>query len=77
MSLNLVYAKGVFAFIFRNVKEGKSVTQSFRTMGNICYNLSGVPDIAIHKCKIMGAESKECAQRLEWSNKLSREDNKR
>ncbi len=73
MALNLIYAKEVFAFVFRDIREGKTITQSIRTMGDICYNLSGVPDIDIHKCKIMGAESKECAQRLEWSNNLSAE----
>ena len=76
IALNLVYAKGVFAFVFQNVKGGKTTTQSIRTMGDICYNLSGVPDIEINKCKMLGAESKECAQRLEWSNKLYMEDTK-
>lgn len=71
LALNLLYTKSAFAFIFRDVKAGESKTEPIRTMGDICYNLSGVPDIDIHKCKIVGAESKECAQRIEWSNNLS------
>lgn len=71
MAINLIYTKNVFAFIFRNVKQGKSVTHSIRTMGDVCYNLSGVPDVDIHKCKIIGANSKECSERIEWSNNLT------
>lgn len=71
MALNLIYTKDVFAFVFRGIKEGGSVTSPIHTMGDVCYNLSGVPDIDIHKCKVIGAEGKECAQRIEWSNNLS------
>lgn len=73
MALNLIYSKSAFAFIFRDIKEGTSVTEPIRTMGDICYNLTGVPDIDINKCKILGAASKECAERIEWSNELTYE----
>lgn len=70
MAMNLIFTKGAFAFIFRDIEAGESSTHQIRTMGDICYNIAGVPDIDIHKCKIVGASSKECSERMEWSNNL-------
>ena len=73
LGLHLSYPKRTFAFMFFELKEGAIQKQTIRTSGDICYNLTGVPDINIHKCKIYGAPNKECAQRMKWDDTLTNE----
>ena len=56
--------------IFTKLKAGKSDEHFITTMGDICYNLEGVPDIEINKCRIMGAREDDCMQRLKWDDKI-------
>ncbi|MBR2273783.1 MAG: hypothetical protein IJ864_02995 [Alphaproteobacteria bacterium] len=70
LALNLIYSQRTFAFIFRDVKPLGTDTHSIRTIGDICYNLTGAPDIDIHKCKIVGANDKECAERIRWQDAI-------
>ena len=70
MALNLVYPYRNFAFIFRNVPGNTYQERFIRTGGDICYDLDGVPDIHINKCKILAASSSECAARLKWTKDI-------
>ncbi len=73
-SLRLIYPHGTYAFIFRDIKAGGSDERFITTSGDICYNLSGVPDIDINRCRIYGASEKECAKRLIWDEQIESPD---
>lgn len=66
LALRLAYQQSAFAFIFRNVKANGSDEKYISTNGDICYNLSGVPDIDINRCRIFNARDDECARRIKW-----------
>lgn len=70
LALRLIFKHGAYAFIFTKLKAGKSDEHFITTMGDICYNLEGVPDIEINKCRIMGAREDDCMQRLKWDDKI-------
>ena len=74
LSLRLVYPHRTFAFIFRNVDAKESSERYISTSGDICYNLSGVPDIDINRCRIYSASGKECAKRLIWDEQIESPD---
>lgn len=75
IALNLVYPYRTFAFIFTNIPENGSQEKFIRTSGDICYNLVGVPDIDINKCRIWATDSKECAARMKWDENLKVPEN--
>lgn len=75
IALNLVYPYRTFAFIFTNIPENGSQEKFIRTSGDICYNLVGVPDIDINKCRIWATDSKECAARMKWDDNLKVPEN--
>ena len=66
LALRLVYAETAFAFVFRDVKANGADERYISTRGDICYNLTGVPDIDINRCRIFGANDDECAKRIKW-----------
>ncbi len=70
IGLYLVYPHRTFAFAFKGIDAGGSQEHRIKTSGNICYNLTGVPDINISKCKIFGASGSECAKRMKWSESI-------
>lgn len=70
MALNLVYPKRVFAFVFKDVPSKHSQTRYITTAGDICYNLTGAPDINIHICKIKGTLASDCIKHIKWSDTL-------
>lgn len=70
MGLSLAYPVQSFAFIFRDVPAKGSQTRYITTTGDICYNISGVPDIRINMCKIRQASGKECMNRLKWAEDI-------
>lgn len=70
LGLYLTYPKRSFAFVFFDVKANSGQEHFIETSGDICYNIAGVPDIEIHKCKIYGASSKECSQRIKWDENI-------
>lgn len=74
LGLYLSYPKRNFAFMFFELKEKTAQKNTIRTSGDICYNLTGIPDINIHKCKIYGASNKECSQRIQWDGNMTKED---
>jgi hypothetical protein len=71
LGLYLIYPKRSFAFMFFDVKANSGQEHFIETTGDICYNLTGVPDIEIHKCKIYGASNQECSQRLTWDENIT------
>lgn len=75
IALNLVYPYRTFAFMFTNIPENGSQEKFIRTSGDICYNLVGVPDIDINKCRIWATDSKECAARMKWDENLKVPEN--
>jgi len=75
IALNLIYPYRTFAFIFTNIPENGSQEKFIRTAGDICYNLVGVPDIDINKCRIWATDSKECAARMKWDENLKVPEN--
>lgn len=76
MGVNIIYPERNFAFVFRNVKAGESQERFIRTSGDICYNIKGVPDIAIHKCRIYTSDGSECAERIKWVDDITAPDTK-
>lgn len=70
MALNLVYPYRTFAFVFRDVLPNSYQEKFIRTGGDICYDLDGVPDIRIDRCKILAASSGECAARIKWTKDI-------
>jgi len=74
LGLYLTYPKRSFAFMFFDVKANSAQEHFIETTGDICYNLTGVPDIEIHKCKIYGASGQECSQRLTWDENITAPD---
>ena len=70
MGLNLLYPMQSFAFIFKDVPAKGSQTRYITTTGDICYNISGVPDIRINMCKIRQASGKECMNRIKWKENI-------
>lgn len=70
IGLYLVYPHRTFAFAFKDIKAGKSQEHRIKTSGDICYNLTGVPDINISKCKIYGVSGSECVKRMKWSEDI-------
>lgn len=70
MALNLIYPYRTFAFVFSHVPANTYQEKFIRTAGDICYDLSGVPDIQIDKCKILAAAETECAARLKWTKDI-------
>ena len=73
MGFYLIYPKRTFAFMFLDLRSNTAQRHSIRTSGAICYNLVGVPDINVHKCKIYGTSSKECTTRLKWDENITDE----
>ena len=71
LGLYLTYPKRSFAFMFFDVKANSGQEHFIDTTGDICYNLTGIPDIEIHKCKIYGASNQECSQRLTWDENIT------
>ena len=70
MGLRLVYPHRVFAFIFRDVAAKGAQERFITSSGDICYNLTGVPDIELNLCRIKNAADNECAKRIKWSDDL-------
>lgn len=70
LGLNLVFPHRTFAYVFRKIPANGSQDRKITTMGDICYNLVGVPDINIHSCKIRGVLGSECAQRITWTDSI-------
>lgn len=70
LALRLVYPQAAYAFIYRNVKANGSDEKFITTSGDICYNLSGVPDIDINRCRVVGGSEKDCLTRLKWDNEI-------
>lgn len=70
MALNLVYPKRIFAFVFKDVPSGESQMRHITTAGDICYNMTGAPDISIHICKIKGTLASDCIKHIKWSDTL-------
>lgn len=73
-SLRFIYPNEAFAFIYRDIKPGGSDEMFITTSGDICYNLSVVPDIDINKCRIYGASEQECGRRLIWDEQIESPD---
>jgi hypothetical protein len=71
MGLNLIYPKRNFAFVFKDIPENGTQVKTITTRGDICYNLSGVPDIRINKCRIFNASSGECTKRIVWNDTIA------
>ena len=69
IGLSLAYPKMSFAFIFRDVAPNGELVKSITTRGDICYDLSGAPDININKCKIKNTKSADCAAHIKWDNR--------
>ncbi|MBR5154766.1 MAG: hypothetical protein IKW58_03485 [Alphaproteobacteria bacterium] len=74
LALRLAYPQTAYAFIFRDVKANGSDEKYISTNGDICYNLSGVPDIDINRCRIVGASEKECISRMKWDSEIQSPD---
>ena len=70
VSLRLVYPQRTFAFIFKNVKPGEAIEKYIKTWGDVCYNLSGVPNIDINRCRIFASREDECAKRIKWDAEI-------
>ena len=70
LGLNLIYPSRTFAFVFRDIPAGGAQERFIRTSGDICYNLTGAPDVTINKCKIYGSNGSECAARLNWTDDI-------
>lgn len=70
MGVRLVYPKRSFAFVFRKVAANGAQERYITTNGDICYDLTGVPDIEVNLCRIRRAMDNECAKRLKWSDDI-------
>jgi hypothetical protein len=68
LSLRLVYPHRTFAFIFRNIPPQGELVQGITTRGDICYNLSGAPDINVNKCKIKDTKDEDCVSHIKWDD---------
>ena len=71
LALRLVYEQSAFAFVFRDVKANSADERYISTRGDICYNIAGVPDIDINRCRIFGANDDECAKRIKWAEEIN------
>ena len=76
IALNLIYPMRRFSFVFRDVPAGKAQERFIRTSGDICYNIKGVPDISVNKCRIFTASGMECAERIRWTDNITAPDSK-
>lgn len=74
IALSLKYPDRSFAFIFRDIPEKGEQIKNITTVGDICYNLGGIPDISINKCKIKSASGDDCAKHIKWDNESSEKD---
>lgn len=72
LGLNLIYPNRSFAFMFKDIPPHGSQTRAITTRGDICYSLTGTPDIDIHLCKIRSAAGSECVQRLKWDENIKK-----
>lgn len=70
VSLRLAYPQRAFAFIFKNIKPGEATEKYIKTWGEVCYNLSGVPNIDINRCRIFASREDECAKRIKWDAEI-------
>lgn len=70
MGVRLIYPHRAFAFIFKDVAANGAKEQSITTGGDICYNLTGVPDIEVNLCRIRRTMDNECVKRLKWSDDI-------
>ena len=68
IGLSLAYPKRSFAFIFRNIPPQGELVQGITTRGDICYNLSGAPDINVNKCKIKDTKDEDCVSHIKWDD---------
>ncbi len=67
LGLNLIFPHRTFAYVFRKIPAHGAQDRKITTMGDICYNMEGAPDITIHSCKIKGTPGSECAKRITWT----------
>ncbi len=70
MGLRLIYPKRSFAFVFRKVAANGAQERYITTNGDICYDLTGIPDIEVNLCRIRRAMDNECTKRLKWSDDI-------
>ena len=66
IGLSLAYPKMSFAFIFREVPPMGELVKNITTRGDICYDLSGAPDIHVNKCRIKNTDGKDCVSHIKW-----------
>lgn len=66
IALSLSYPKRSFAYIFRRVPPKGEIIETITTRGDICYNLSGAPDIHINKCMIKNTSNQDCVSHIKW-----------
>lgn len=66
LGLRLIYPRRAFAFVFKKVPSNGATEHLITTTGNICYTLSGVPDIEVNLCRIPNTLNSECAKRIKW-----------
>jgi hypothetical protein len=81
LALRLVYPESqtthmpsAFAFIYRDIKAGGVDEKFITTHGDICYNISGVPNIDINRCRIFSSKEDECAKRIKWDAEIESPD---
>lgn len=70
MALNLVYPNWIFAFVFRDLPPQEKQIRHITTTGDICYTMTGAPDITIHTCKIRETLASDCINHIKWSEDL-------
>ena len=71
IGLSLSYPKRSFAFIFRRVPPLGESVQSIITRGDICYNLSGAPDINVNRCAIKNTSDVDCVSHIKWDDRVN------
>ena len=69
IALSLSYPKRSFAFIFRDATPKGELIETITTGGDICYDLSGAPDININKCRIKNTSNQDCAAHIKWDDR--------
>ena len=74
LALRLVYPNSAFAFIYRDIEAGGVDEKFITTHGDICYNISGVPNIDINRCRIFSSKEDECAKRIKWDAEIESPD---
>ena len=69
IALSLSYPKRSFAFIFRDAQPRGEIIETITTRGDICYEMSGAPDIHINKCMIKNTSSQDCVSHIKWDDR--------